>query len=507
MRSAAARLLILLVWSAAASLLASGRASAQRVERVGEGDVALDRRLDRLLRAADFLLVTRDTTLTPADTVGRSVLVLEATVAIEGMIQGDLISVDANVFLRPGSLVFGDVVNVGGGLYRSELARVARSVIDLPLAEYRVAPADGGFRIEALVSGAALKLDGFLGFHAPTYDRIDAVSLIWGAAYSFPAIGGWRPTLAGRIGYRSGRGAGTGGVELRLASRAAQGAVGAEKITATNDAWIRGDLQNTGSYLLSGKDYRNYYQAERVYFRLGRQLRRSPAHLALWLGGQIEDARSLAAEDRWTLFEDEVRANPPVREGRVASLSLELAGGWTGSRSAVEAAGTIEAARRAAGGELPFERFLVRGEWAMQALWNHRLELDWRFQGPLPGSDSLPHQRWSIVGGSGTLNTFEIGEFAGDRLAFVETTYIVPLPQPLRLPLLGAPELHFLHAIGMAWSREARRDLEQNLGLRLQFLGVYLRLLTNPADPGGELKFDLGISWPFQPTPPWEQGR
>jgi len=55
----------------------------------------------------------------------------------------------------------------------------------------------------------------------------------------------------------------------------------------------------------------------------------------------------------------------------------------------------------------------------MKAIANHTLEIEANFRGPLPGTETLPLQRWTFVGGSGTLYTFDIAEFRGDRLAFV----------------------------------------------------------------------------------------
>lgn len=488
-------------------LAAAAPVSAQRIELAGEGDVALDRRLARLLRSGDYLLVTRDTLIARDDSVPRSVLVLEATFTLEGVVAGDLVGVDANVFLRPGARVHGDAVNISGGLYRSELAQVDGSVVDLPEAPYRVVREGEVVRIEGQREPAALKLDGIMGFQTPTYDRVDALGLRWGASYALPRLQRAEPRLHGQVGYASGRGALTGGLELALHRGANTLALGAEEVTETNEEWIRGDLKNSAIYALAGKDLRDYYEAERAYAQLSRRFGRGARFWTARLRGQLERAESLGATHPWTLFEDSLRPNPPIDDGTIASLIVGAGGEWEGAGAVFEGDARIEFAGTALSGDFSFAALVLQGEWAMQALANHTLELEWYFQRPLPGTAVLPRQRWSFVGGSSTLRTFEIAQFRGDHVVFVESDYIIPLPRRLRLPLLGAPDLHLLHAVGMAWTEATERDLEQNIGASLQFFGPYLRVLTNPADPLDELDVDIGLSLPGGGYPWQRKGR
>jgi hypothetical protein len=138
----------------------------------------------------------------------------------------------------------------------------------------------------------------------------------------------------------------------------------------------------------------------------------------------------------------------------------------------------------------------------MQGLANHALVIEGYFQGPLPGTDSLPHQRWTFVGGSGTLYTFDIAQFPGDRVAFLESEYIIPFPAQWRLPILGSPSLGLLHHVGMAWSHDVDRDLEQNLGLRLRFPLVWARAVIDPNTGFDDFEFAVGValSRPY----PWQ---
>ncbi|HUH13803.1 MAG TPA: hypothetical protein VMK65_11860, partial [Longimicrobiales bacterium] len=295
--------------------------------------------------------------------------------------------------------------------------------------------------------------------------------------------------------YRSARGALEGGVEAAAARGHWRAALGAERTTLTNEWWVRNTFTNSLGFAWKGSDYFDYYRSTRAYGRLERALAAGAWTLAPWVGAQREEAASLAARDPWVLFSpDSVRPNPPVDDGWLTSATAGLDVEWSSPSAGFEGGLELEAGRPEVGEE--FGRFLVDGEWNMDALFGHRLEIEGHFRGPLPGTERVPLRRWSMVGDLGTLRTLD-APLRGDRVVWVETEYIIPLPARWRLPLLGAPDLELLHEVGMAWSADERRDFVENIGVRLQFFVVYLRVLTDPSDPVGELKLDLGVSSPF----------
>lgn len=470
----------------------------ERVERMGTGVPALDRRLDQLLRTGDYLLITRDTLISAADIVPRSVLVLQATLILEGTVSGDLVEVAANVFLRPSARVAGDVVNIAGGLYPSALARIGGESIDEPLAPYRLTRTGSTWLIEGIRHVSHIKLDGFMGLHIPTYERVNALGLRWGAAYLSSPDTMAQTRLHGWAGYMSGRGALEGGGEFSWRRDRTRVEVGAADETVTNDRWIRGDLSNSLSFLWDADDYRNYYLTRRAFLHLSRDFGVAERGFTLALRGQIEDDRSLHTTSAWTLFGgDDARFNPPIDDGVISGLRAGIDGRWVGRRLAWAGAGDIETAGHTLGGDFSFNRFRLLGNFGMDAFANQALLLRWYFQGPIFGTGSLPRQRWSILGGTGTLPTYDIGEFRGDRVAFVETRYVIPLPRRWELRLLGRPDLELAHAIGNAWTEGTRPDLIQNIEARLQFSFIYFRIATDPLHPSDQFKADAGLSWPF----------
>jgi hypothetical protein len=476
------------------------------VERMGKGTPELDRRLDQLLRTGEYLLITRDTLIAADDTIPGTVLLLQATMIVEGTVLGDLVEVGANLFLRPSARIDGDLVNIAGGLYPSALAQVGGQVIDEPLAPYRVTRKGSTWLIEGVRKERHIVLDGFMGLHPPTYERVNALGLRWGAAYISTPDTIAQTRLHAWAGYMSGRGALEGGSELSRRRAGTVLAVGASDETMTNDRWIRSDLRNSLSFLWDGDDYRNYYLARRAYLRLGHDFGGERRGLAIALRGQVEDDRSLHTTPAWTLFGgDDARPNPPIDEGTITGLTAGLDGRWVGQKFALTGAAGIETAGHTLGGDFAFNSFRLLGALGMDALANHALLIRWYFQGPFLGTGSLPRQRWSILGGSGTLPAYDIGQFNGDRVAFVESRYIIPLPERWELPILGSPDLELAHAIGNAWTEGMDASLIQNLEARIRFTLIYGYIATDPLHPSDQFRVGAGLSWYFGERYPWRR--
>lgn len=477
-------------------------ASAQRARLVGRGDIELDRRIRRFLEVGDYRLIARDTLLASGDTLAGPVLAAAATIRVEGVIRGDLLIVDANVFLRPSARVLGNVTNLGGGYYRSEQATVSGDVDNQPNAPYDAVRDGADIRIVGMQRRSLLTLEGVRGLRIPSYDRVDGLTAGVGAGYFLPQLAAVEPVLRGRVAYHSQRGAWSGGGELGLIGGPITLRGGMERATLTNEEWIRRTPVNSLSFLTRGKDYRNYYQADLRYISLEGVFDATTTIFRPSVRAQLEDAVSLRAGDPWTVLSaDSVRTNPAIDRGRISSLITALTVELERSSFQTTLGGRVEVASEALKGDFEFNRFELFGEWAMKALADHTLAVEWTFRGPLPGTDSLPHQRWTFVGGSGTLYTFQTGQFPGDRVAFVETEYLIPLPDRMRVPILGTPSFDLLHHVGMAWAHGHDRDFEQNVGLRLRFPLVYVRAITNPRTRFDDLEIGIGVNLPR--TYPW----
>ena len=478
--------------------------AAQEIIRTGRGTERLDARLDEIFKAGNYRILSRDTLIARTDTLTGPVLTLGNRLVIEGTVRGALAIVDANVYARPGAVIDGDVLNIGGGFYRSEQARITGSVDNEPLAPYHVEREGDRITIVGDTEHRFLRPD----LEFPRANRVEGFRPYFGVTLASPPIDRFSLELTPWVAYGFSRDewedALQGGVALTLRRRLNFLTAGVEQNTLTNDAWNRSNLQNSAAFLWNGRDYRNYYEADRVFVRFGRDLVRGQhlAQISAW--GQQERARSLATLDPWVLLKpDSFRFNPPIDDGTIRSGIVQLIGDWTGRVTAAEYDGRVEFGNAdVLTGEWNFNAFYLSGLWAMRALANHTLEVGGYLQGPL-GSDSLPRQRWSILGGSGTLYTFRIGRFRGDRVVFVKTAYIIPLGGLIRIPYLGAPNIEVFDHIGMAWTQFEERKFEQNVGLRLAFPLFYARAFANTSDLGNA-RFSLGVTIRRRPYP-WER--
>ncbi len=487
---------------ATAALTMASAGAAQTVELVGSSDVALDRRLTRLLDG-DPLIIIEDRRIHLGDTIRQSVLVLDATLIHEGTITGDLVLVDAGVFVRHQAVVGGDLVNIGGGLYRSERARIGGTIIDLPEASYRVVREEDRVVIEATRTPSRWEPDGFAGLRPPTYDRVSGLTATAGGAFRLPRLGGVTPRLQGHVGWRTSLGA-VYGAELELQGGATTASFGYALGSDTRDDWAVGDVRNSLNYLWDGDDYRNYFEAERAWVAATREFGdvAKRLHSRLRLAAQIEDAASLSGSDPWHIFGDTARASPGVDDGRITSILGRLELQWHGFTTDLEAGAEYEAGRDWLDGAYTFDRLAAWAHFAMAGLFDHTLDISAFGQLPISG-DTLPAQRWTLVGGPLTLPTATTGAHRGDHALFVRSRYRMPLPDAVALPLLGAPEVQLLHASGLAWLDGHDSTLIQEIGGRLQFSLLYVQYTVRPSDTVRSALV-VGLTWPFGPAFPWE---
>lgn len=454
-------------------------AAGQQVEFSPRADRPEERRLDRFLEAADFRLVTRDTVLGRADTVPGPVLVLEAALRLEGRIEGDVWVVGGDLFLRPGARVAGDVSVLGGGWYASSLADVEGDVLHRPNLLLRAEPRDGGWEVlHVAEERQALRLHGLSGLHFPLYRRVTGWTFGWGGrvqAVDAP----WQPSLEAAIRLNT---EGTGQLEGTARhfwhpTGDFRFGVEAERAVRSNEAWIASEIPNTIRYLLAGEDLRDYYRSERATFLVGWPARRGwGATVALnW-----EQAESLEARPLSVLFDDddEVRPNPAVDEGKIWSLEAALGFRHRDADRRLQAELRVEAADSATAGDFSFLRGQGRISWRRPGLaGGHRLELLGIGRVDLAGD--LPRQRWSSLGGDGTLPTLGTLERRGPRMFLLRTTYLVPV-EPLRIPVAGVPRVFLRNAVGAAWSEGAAVRVEDNVGAGVRFLFLEAGVTVDP---------------------------
>ena len=487
--------------------------------------------LEAFLEAGGFAVWTTDTVLVRGDTVPGAVLLLEGTARIAGRIEGDLYVVDGDLFLRSGASITGDVVVLGGGFYDSDVAEVGGTVTYRPNEPLRVRPTRGGFEIISEVDPEpAFELDGTYGFHLPTYDRVNGLAFPVGAVARLPE-GYGRPEVAGGLTWIPAR----GDVDFRLrsswplAERVRLG-VFATSALVSNDNWIRPVWYNSLAHFVAADDVRNHYDSK----EFGVELEWTSPEPPVWEDAPRwrvvaavgrEEAESVRRRTVTVLFGGEYTNPTPwfepslfINEGSLwfARLGLEWAvagrDGYTAFGLSAEAGFEEDIPGLTAGIPFPgtpdrlsYDFLLLEGRFSARRVtpWGHAVDAFAIGRADVTGH--LPDQRYSTIGGIGTLPTMPLRGLRGDRLLYAETTYAIPL--------LGDATLGGLDVFtrGSAGGIDSTRDdfelhgsIQGGLALRmwdfrLEF-GAAAGSTAEPGDPGLIAFIDVRTRRSARPT-------
>jgi hypothetical protein len=468
-------------------------AAAQTVEfeSRGRGLPAADQALKRVLEGGNYRVLVRDTVLVAGEVVDGDVIVMRATLRLEGRINGDLIGVQSDIFTRPGSRIDGTVAVLGGGFYGSSLADVGSRPIDAAAFAYIAEEREGGrYLVRAPGADARLRLPGLYGLLMPQYDRVNALTLEVGLDYERGASL-LLPDGRARLRYRSVRTDVDGDLELRWPFGRHSLSLRGGLTVRSNDRWINSDLENSIYAFVAAIDTRNYYEAgfgeAELRLEYGTQARWSLGLLLGW-----ERARTLTNRSPFSLFSSRggFQENLPVSKADAGSVGLT--GGlssWIGNSARLDVEVSVEHADRDVAGDLSFTLFggalsLEIPTWAGQ-----QLVLEGRSQ--VPNDAGTPAQRWRALGGWGSLPTLRPVERAGDRMWWGAASYRIPLRR--EASYLTRVLLWVQYAAGNAWVEgQDRLPTIHNLAVGTTLGPLAAAVYT---DPGSDFKtvFALGI--------------
>jgi hypothetical protein len=486
-----------------AGALAGVRLDAQQVVVGDAGPGAFGRRLASMLASPHRLIGpgTIPAVLSRDSAYSQTIVVLNRDVVIEGRVHGDVVVVGGDAFLHSGAIVDGRVIAVGGAVYESRLA-ITRDGVESHRDFTFDARSTGtryvlDYRLVREHPSPPFSLPGVYGVRIPTYDRSDGVSLPFGPMVAFDT--GYFE-LNPLVTYRSNIGKFDPSVDgERAFGRLTRAHVFVGRSTFTNDDWIWSDLVNSAAVLGIGLDTRNYYRADRAEATVHRLLESSTIEFAPFIGVRAERDRSvgpdsLATGGPWSFFGrtaiDRIRRpNPPITHGDLRSALVGGVFDWQlqGVRASFDLTNEFAAF------DIGSRRFI-------------QSTLDGAVRSPTFGTqffylnahvvytfgDSAPPQRWSYLGGSGTITTLPLLSLGGDQLLYIESNYYIPIPG-IDLPTIGAPSVTLRHIIGSAGVGHLP-SFEQNLAARLALSFVRFDAALDPARRAWEFGFGLSLA-------------
>lgn len=441
---------------------------------------------------SDRLVLSRDST------IATSLLVLGRPTFLAGRVNGDVVVVGADLFLRPGADVRGRAVAVGGTVATTTLGTVTGGTLSLRDETYDITREGSGFslrhrdlRVEDMTP--VVSLAGFQGLLMPTYDRVDGLSLPVGVSIATP---GGLITLQPTATYRSRLGTVDPGATLLVtpSSRLRLEMSGGRE-TRTNDAWIYSDLVNSLATLFAGTDTRNYFRSVGGVARLIATVDRSSFLLEPYVGARVERVSPISATGNvWSLLEREDslrmrRPNPLVERGDIRSA---LAGvDWELYSNDITGRGYLRAEQSFASveGTSNFLQFTLHGSVQFPTFGTQSLHV--AVHGVAGAGDRTPTARFAYLGGSGSLATLDLLEQGGSTLLYVENRYLIPI-DAIQLPVIGAPVLTIRDAFGGA-GVGGLHDLQHEIGVGIGVSALHLDLNTGVAGRK-RTRVSLGIS-------------
>jgi hypothetical protein len=492
------------------ALAVCGTAQAQRVAVTDVGPGASGRILQQVI-ARPHRLVEPDTSwfvLRRGEQERTTLLILGRTAGISGKVEGDVVVVGGDLHIRPGAQISGSAIAIGGGTYVSSLAIVSEGTLSFFDNTFAIEQSpDGGYTLSYQSmrehDTPPLVLPGVYGIRAPSYDRVNGVSVRFGPTFTF-ADG--RGEIDGIATYRSDLGKVDPSIDgtLQLTRRLWVGA-SAARGTFSNDEWIWPTLLNSVSVLAFGADTRNYYRADRAQATAHQLWELRTLQLEPFVGVRGERAWSVGpgraeTSHPWSLLARTDtfgirRPNPEVDSTTTISMLAGTVVDWVSgdvrlrTRTAVEH--SLDASRVPGPVETPasFTQVTTDGKLAFLTFRDQEYAVDLHWVTTL--GDVPPRQRFVYFGGSGTIPFLELLEQGGDELLLIDQRYSIPIPN-VRLGLLGMPTLQLRHRMGGAGLSKLP-SLEQVIGVGVMMTFVRAELQMDPKTR--KLRFSAGFSF------------
>ena len=440
------------------------------------------------------LVCPRDSTITT------SLLVLGRPTYLASRVQGDVVVVGGDLFLRPGVDISGRAVAIGGTVAQTTLGRVGGGVQSLRDETFAVQPDGARYLLDyrSLRVGGDEERDpmfglaGIYGVKIPSYDRVDGVSLPVGVLLQ---LGDHAVEIEPLLTYRSRLGVVDPSVEFRTREEAPVRFVArAARDTRTNDAWIYGNLINSLTTIWSGTDTRNYFRADLGDARVIRTFEKDAYTFSPYVGGRFERVKSITATgDVWSAFgrDDSLRMtrpNPPVEPGNIGSALVGAQFRSAGFDTSVVTV-DVEQGFSAPAGTATFTQFTLDGEVQLPSFRTHLLKV--RAHGVATAGAQVPAARYAYLGGSGTLATLDLLEQGGTSLLYLESRYLIPIDAVV-LPVVGSPVLTLRDAFGSA-GVGSLPSFQHEVGVGIGLSVLRLEYTRAVAGKSGS-KFGVGIS-------------
>lgn len=438
------------------------------------------------------LELPRDSTITS------TLIVIGRPTYLASKVQGNVVVIGSDLFLRPGVEISGHAVAIGGTVATTTLGHVGGKIESFRDETYNVTTQQGGYVLDYRSMRVAESIPvvqpaGIEGLLVPSYDRVDGLSLPVGARVT---LGDRAVEIDPSVTYRSRLGALDPAVDVRINPDGPVRFDGrAGYFTRSNERWNYSDLVNSATTFFAGIDTRNYFRSKGGEGRIFGLVTRPGLSLEPFVGARYEKVSPITAAGNVFSVkarkstERMLRDNPLVESGSIGSglLGAEMydTTGLVTSRLLAE----LEQSFTTVTGTTNFTQLTLDGRLGFPTFGTQSLHF--RAHGVATAGDSVARARYTYLGGSGTLPVLEQLELSGTELLFLESRYMIPLDRVI-LPLIGSPVVTLRHIMGAAGVKQLP-SLEQEIGVGLGLSALRLDFTTNVTKSRGH-KVGVGIS-------------
>lgn len=340
------------------------------------------------------------------------------------------------------------------------------------------------------------------------YNRVDRLRL--GFGYEVQRPGTLLPRVGARIEYPFDRKRVGYGLQIEQPLMPpGRLAVGASMVRTTDHSELQQveDFENTLALLFGRQDYRDYFEREGFGAYLSWRV---PDFSTVSVHLRNDKYRSLPLQTgtvSWFNRDRQLRANPPVDEGEMRSVSLRLE--RLAHRTYRTRAGLyhwIELQRAGGarlGGDFTFTRLLADVRSVLRL--SPATTLSLRGVVGYTPDGTLPFQKHFTVGGVDGLRAHTFAQYRGDQMLLGQAEYTAGL-WPIRTGMLegGVQAIAFLD-VGRAWFdpshswsvADQHLGVDGGLGLALSEDGLRVYLAKNLQDADSDVVISLRLQRPF----------
>jgi hypothetical protein len=376
-----------------------------------------------------------NTVIQRGDTVNSNVVVKAGNLTVYGRINGDVLVVGGDLYLRDGSYISGNVKVINGEVEKDDDAVVA-GFIDKGSSkrEKTYREEEKNFRKSSTKLNAnwvseTTNLDNFIF----RYNRVEGLFLGLGSDKRYYWDDQRSYSLYGSAGYgfKSHNWRGNLGLSRQFAfddGQLFEIEVEGHTLTDTKDDWLIGVHENTAAAILIHEDFRDYFRRDGIGVNAGYAAQKEYVTGQVKVGYLADKYESMENRTEWSVFggDKRFRPNPAIDEGKMRSI-VASAGLSTVTTTIYGPEGwsiltTAEFADKSLKSDFNFNRYVadVRRYQPLSRYDNLNVRVR---VGSAEGA--LPLQKTFEIGGLGTLQGYPFKGEAGNRMILMNAELIV----------------------------------------------------------------------------------